>query len=844
MDSPVYTAPSVATWPALTNYGSIGGNGVYNPGTMPGSVSGPANPAGLPFTGVSGTVPQFSGVSSFADAGYAPAFNPTGAVPFTVTAMFRGNPADGRVNSIVGHSDYSWHIVLDTLGKIECQLGTASGSALTSAKVYNDGNWHQLVEIYTPATNPNVTGTNALYVDGVLDTAVNSVSTNGIGPGTNLDVLIGSDPEYTNSPAGVGRQFAGQVCEVALFTNALAASQIRALYTAAGEVVAPSIVIQPSASKSGGSIVFNVTANGTDPLAYQWYISSTTNYSDGAPLSDGGGVSGSTDASLTITDLQDYYFVVVTNNYGSITSAVASVAGSVPLITAQVPTTYANPFLLYPGFNHAFSVSAVGGLPLYYQWYTNGIAVGSATNASLTLTNVQTSFTISCVITNVFGTATNIWSASIVPVPAAPYPLAVVALNPTTYWRLDDVDDGANNEGAVCHEYVGGNDGLYTNVNLGFQGYNSTLDPLDTSMLVGNVATVNSDVDWIGTNIDFSASLGNSVEFTIEAWVALYANGGGGIVTKGYGGSEEACIDTGNGASHAFRFFVRTAGGTSVNANSTVVPQLNTTGDPSQNIWYHVVGVCDEAHTNLSLYINGTLASSANVNPGSGILNDSAWPMTIGSRASTQTSGNTIQVFGFINDVSVFNYALNAGQIAGEYAVGAEVAPIFIPGPPTNASAIANTTLTIPVTAIGTPPIGFVWSNTTTSAVLSSGTATNLATLNASLIYSNVPSAWNGDSVELTVTNAYGTTNIYVAISVSNGVNTNPTNIVFSVSGNQLTLSWPADHTGWLLQAQTNSLSTGLGTNWGNIAGSSSTNQINVPINTVNGSVFYRLFYP
>ncbi|MEY4916604.1 MAG: hypothetical protein RL616_517, partial [Verrucomicrobiota bacterium] len=40
-------------------------------------------------------------------------------------------------------------------------------------------------------------------------------------------------------------------------------------------------------------------------------------------------------------------------------------------------------------------------------------------------------------------------------------------------------------------------------------------------------------------------------------------------------------------------------------------------------------------------------------------------------------------------------------------------------------------------------------------------------------------------------------------------VNTTPTNLVTSVSGNTLTLSWPADHTGWRLQAQTNDLSTG-----------------------------------
>jgi autotransporter-associated beta strand protein len=74
-------------------------------------------------------------------------------------------------------------------------------------------------------------------------------------------------------------------------------------------------------------------------------------------------------------------------------------------------------------------------------------------------------------------------------------------------------------------------------------------------------------------------------------------------------------------------------------------------------------------------------------------------------------------------------------------------------------------------------------------------------------------------------------------------VNTNPPVLASTVTGNTLTLSWPADHTGWQLQAQTNSLSVGLSTNWVNVAGTSSTNQISLPANPANGVVFYRLTY-
>lgn len=84
-------------------------------------------------------------------------------------------------------------------------------------------------------------------------------------------------------------------------------------------------------------------------------------------------------------------------------------------------------------------------------------------------------------------------------------------------------------------------------------------------------------------------------------------------------------------------------------------------------------------------------------------------------------------------------------------------------------------------------------------------------------------------------------------IEVLPSVNTNPTNIVTSLSGNVLTLSWPADHTGWRLQVQTNSLATGLVANsnaWLTVIGSASVNSTNITINPANGSVFYRLVYP
>jgi len=97
-----------------------------------------------------------------------------------------------------------------------------------------------------------------------------------------------------------------------------------------------------------------------------------------------------------------------------------------------------------------------------------------------------------------------------------------------------------------------------------------------------------------------------------------------------------------------------------------------------------------------------------------------------------------------------------------------------------------------------------------------------------------ITAIYSGDSVYASSTNT---------LVVGTLVNTSRTNLVMSVLGNQLTLSWPADHTGWTLQSQTNSLSTGLSATWSDVSGSTTTNQMIMTINPANPAVFYRIKY-
>jgi len=97
------------------------------------------------------------------------------------------------------------------------------------------------------------------------------------------------------------------------------------------------------------------------------------------------------------------------------------------------------------------------------------------------------------------------------------------------------------------------------------------------------------------------------------------------------------------------------------------------------------------------------------------------------------------------------------------------------------------------------------------------------------------PSPLNWDATQLAVDGTLRATSGSV-------INPTPINITFNASGSALTLSWPTDHTGWLLQS--NSVDV-VNTNfWFPVSGSLATNQMNLSIEAAKPNVFFRLKLP
>jgi hypothetical protein len=215
------------------------------------------------------------------------------------------------------------------------------------------------------------------------------------------------------------------------------------------QVPNPAITTSPvsQTALTGSTAQFSVVAGGNTPFGYQWQAGTVGSGGPYTNVLNTGGITGATSNILTLPNLTTSetldYVVVVTNAYGSITSAPATLTVlAIPDITNQ-PVSISR----FIGQGASFSVGAEGTGTLGYQWQAtndvngftnlvNGGQISGAKSSALYITSVTTNNALvyQVIVTNANGGVTS-----------APVTLTVNAGN-----SLIDVDfDSTNGLGAL-----------------------------------------------------------------------------------------------------------------------------------------------------------------------------------------------------------------------------------------------------------------------------------------------------------------------------------------------------------------------------------------------------------
>ena len=199
------------------------------------------------------------------------------------------------------------------------------------------------------------TNANLYYPDGVaLDTSGNLYIADSVNQRIREVLLYAGHPTLTLTDVGANN--ASNYTVVVSSPYGSVTSAVATLTV----VYPPSILVQPASQEilPGNNATLSVTATGTPPLYYSWFLDATNLLQAG------------TNASLIVSNLTagplGQYTVVITNAYGSVTSQVATLA-FLPSVTTQPASQ-----TVLAGSNVTFSVAVAGTGPFTYQWQFNG----------------------------------------------------------------------------------------------------------------------------------------------------------------------------------------------------------------------------------------------------------------------------------------------------------------------------------------------------------------------------------------------------------------------------------------------------------------------------------------
>lgn len=168
-----------------------------------------------------------------------------------------------------------------------------------------------------------------------------------------------------------------------------------ATLTVTPEVI--NITLQPAASISrqqGVNATFSIAANSIGGVAYQWQ-------------KDGVNIPNATNSSVTISEGANGNYnitCVVTNpTYGTVLTSSIGVLTITPAVISI--TTHPQSVSKQQGVSATFTAAATSEYPVSYQWKKDGVNVGTNSTSYTVAEGVIGTYSITCVVTNLYGNA-------------------------------------------------------------------------------------------------------------------------------------------------------------------------------------------------------------------------------------------------------------------------------------------------------------------------------------------------------------------------------------------------------------------------------------------------------
>ena len=597
---------------------------------------------------------------------------------------------------------------------------------------------------------------------------------------------------------------------------------------------APSIVQQPQslASVTGGTASFTVVASGTGALFYQWYFNATNS------------LTGATNSSLTLTGLSTTnagnYSVVVTNFVGSVTSTVATltISTNASFVLSATDNLGGSSFNT-PG---NWTNSATGAAATFAP--TNGYTYSTGPFTLRTPASVSNYAFVGDTLTvsaggqiNIKGGSGNIITFNNLLLNGTindainPNSIASIAGNMTVLGGALNVSGTSGDNRAITNSMNMSGSGALTNFGTGYVVYAGNNTAFTGPVVVTNtVLQVASQANLGGNPASFNPAQLLLDNGTLQPTASLALNNPNSGVTLGAGGgtmnvASGLALLVSNPVSGSGSLIKNGAGVLALSATNTFLGSL-TISNGTMSLTAPAGASSIISNTPAIRILSGATFDVSGIADGFALGTNQTLLGFTGSslRGNLTASGGATIAPGGNNYLQVMTAANNLGFLPGStnaMDVNKQAA--------TNDLLIVNGTLTFG---------GTLQIITNGSSALAAGDAFKLF------------SAGNFSGNFATVAGSAGAGLGYYfdpasgVLKVVSDVFNNPTNITATVAGGVMTISWPANHLGWILQCQTNSLNAGLGLTWFDLPGTATSTQTMINLDPANPSVFYRLRHP